>query len=121
VMGFAALFLAAIGLYGVMSFSVSRRTREMGVRMALGAQRGDVIRLILRQGAVQLAIGIGIGLAGAWGVSTLLSGVLFGVGPRDPVTFLTTVAVLVLTGLVASWIPALRATRVDPLVAIRTD
>lgn len=121
VMGFAALFLAAIGLYGVMSFSVSRRTREMGVRMALGAQRGDVIRLILRQGAVQLALGIGIGLAGAWGVSTLLSGVLFGVGPRDPITFLTTVGVLVVTGLVASWIPALRATRVDPLVAIRTD
>jgi putative ABC transport system permease protein len=121
VMGFVALFLAAIGLYGVMSFSVSRRTREMGVRMALGAQGGDVVRLIMRQGAWQLGIGVAIGLAGAWAVSTLLANFIFGVGPRDPITFAGTVVVLVATGLVASWIPARRATRVDPLVAIRTE
>jgi ABC-type antimicrobial peptide transport system permease subunit len=120
-LGFVALFLAAIGLYGVMSFSVSRRTREMGVRMALGAQREDVVRLIMRQGSLQLVIGIVIGLAAAWGVSTLLTGFLFGVGPRDPITFVSTVLVLVATGLAASWIPARRATRVDPVVAIRND
>jgi len=121
VMGAAALFLAAIGLYGVMSFSVSRRTREMGVRMALGAQREDVIRLIMRQGAWQLAIGIVIGLAGAWATSTLLTNFLFGVGPRDPLTFVGTITVLAAVGLLASWVPARRATRVDPLVAIRDD
>ncbi|MEX2527119.1 MAG: ABC transporter permease [Gemmatimonadota bacterium] len=121
VMGAAALFLAAIGLYGVMSFSVSRRTKEMGVRMALGAQRQDVIRLIMRQGAWQLALGISMGLAGAWATSSLLTNFLFGVESRDPLTFLGTILVLVAVGLVASWVPALRATRADPLVAMRDD
>jgi putative ABC transport system permease protein len=121
VMGFVALFLAAIGLYGVMSFSVSRRTREMGVRMALGAGHADLLRLVMRQGAAQLAIGLGIGLVIAWGVSSLLAGFLFGVEPRDPVTFLATLVVLVTTGLAASWLPARRATRVSPLVALRYD
>jgi putative ABC transport system permease protein len=121
VMGFVALFLAAIGLYGVMSFSVSRRTREMGVRMALGAGAGDVLRLVMRQGAVELATGLAIGLLLAWGLSTLLTGFLFGVSPRDPVTFAATLVVLVVTGLVAAWVPARRATRVDPLVALRYD
>jgi putative ABC transport system permease protein len=121
VMGFVALFLAAIGLYGVMSFSVSRRTREMGVRMALGAGGDDVLRLVMRQGVAQLAIGLGIGLAIAWGVSSLLAGFLFGVDPRDPLTFIGTVLVLVATGLTASWLPARRATRVSPLVALRYD
>jgi putative ABC transport system permease protein len=121
IMGFVALFLAAIGLYGVMSSSVSRRTREMGVRMALGAGTDDVLRLVMRQGAAQLAIGLGIGLVIAWGVSSLLAGFLFGVEPRDPATFLVTMAVLVTTGLTASWLPARRATRVDPLVALRYD
>lgn len=120
-MGFVALFLAAIGLYGVMSFSVGRRTREMGVRMALGARGGDVVRLIMRQGAAQLAMGLAVGLAGAWGVSTLLTSFLFGVDPRDPMNFLATVVVLLATGLLASWVPARRATRVDPLVALRYD
>lgn len=121
IMGLVALFLAAIGLYGVMSFSVSRRTREMGVRMALGAANGDVLRLVMRQGVAQLAIGLAIGLALAWGVSTLLAGFLFGVEPRDPITFLATFGVLVATGLAASWVPARRATRVSPLVALRYD
>jgi putative ABC transport system permease protein len=121
IMGFAALFLAAIGLYGVMAFSVSRRTREMGVRMALGAGTEDVLRLVMRQGILQLVIGLSIGLAIAWGVSSLIAGFLFGVEPRDPVTFVATVVVLTLTGLTASWIPARRATRVSPLVALRYD
>jgi putative ABC transport system permease protein len=121
VMGFVALFLAAIGLYGVMAFSVSRRTREMGVRMALGAQRDDVVHLVMRQGFAQLAIGLAVGLAAAWGVSVLLTGFLFGVSPRDPTTFVSIVAVLVLAGTIASWVPALRATRVDPVVALRYD
>jgi putative ABC transport system permease protein len=121
IMGIVALFLAAIGLYGVMSFSVSRRTREMGVRMALGARADHVVRLIMRQGVVQLAAGLVLGLIGALGVTSLLTGFLFGVGPRDPATFAAIVAVLVVTGLLASWVPARRATRVDPLVAIRYE
>lgn len=121
VMGFAALFLAAIGLYGVMSFSVSRRTREMGVRMALGARADDVVRLVMRQGVIQIAIGLSIGLVMAWAVSTLLTGFLFGVSPRDPLTFGATLVVLTVTGLIAAWVPARRATRVDPLVALRYD
>jgi putative ABC transport system permease protein len=121
VMGFVALFLAAIGLYGVMSFSVSRRTREMGVRMALGASGRDVLGLILRQGVLQLAIGLTIGVALAAGVSQLLSIVLFGVEPRDPVIFALIVAVLSAVGVIASFVPARRATRVDPMVALRYE
>jgi len=119
VMGGVALFLAAVGLYGVLSFSVSRRTREMGVRMALGADRRDVIRLIMRQGGSQLALGLAIGLAAAWGISTLMEAFIVQVDPRDPFIFLSTVLVLAATGLAAAWIPAERATRVDPLVSIR--
>jgi putative ABC transport system permease protein len=119
IMGVVALFLAAIGLYGVISFSVSRRTREMGVRMALGARAEQVTRLIVRQGVVQLAIGVVLGLFGALALTGLLRGVLYGVSPRDPLVFAAIVAVLALTGLVASWVPARRATRVDPMVALR--
>jgi putative ABC transport system permease protein len=121
ILGAVALFLAAIGLYGVMSFSVSRRTREMGVRMALGASAAAVMRLIMRQGLLQLAIGVPLGVAAALGVSRLLSMLLFGVSPRDPAIFVATIAVLSLTGMLASWVPARRATRVDPLVALRYD
>ncbi len=121
IMGLVALLLAAIGLYGVMSFSVSRRTREMGVRMALGAEPGDVVLLVMKQGAGQLAIGLAVGLVGALAVSGLLAGFLFGVSPRDPVTFGAIVVVLGLTGLLASWVPARRATRVDPVEALRYE
>ena len=121
VMGFVALFLAAIGLYGVMAFSVSRRTREMGVRMALGAQGRDVVGLVMRQGMLQLVVGLTLGLAMAAGVSQLLAMLLFQVQPRDPAVFGSILLVLALTGLAASWIPARRATRVDPMVALRTD
>jgi hypothetical protein len=121
VMGFVALFLAAIGLYGVMAFSVSRRTREMGVRMALGAQARDVVGLVLRQGAFQLVVGLALGLVLAAGAAQLLAIILFQVQPRDPGVFASIVGVLTLTGVLASWIPARRATRVDPMVALRTD
>jgi len=121
IMGIVALLLAAIGLYGVMSFSVSRRTREMGVRMALGAEPGDVVLMVLKQGAGQLAIGLVLGLAGALALSGLLANFLFGVNPRDPATFGGIVLVLALTGLLASWVPARRATRVDPAEALRHE
>jgi ABC-type antimicrobial peptide transport system permease subunit len=116
-----ALFLASIGLYAVMSFSVARRTREMGVRMALGAQSGDVVRLIFQQGFLQIAVGMVFGLAIAAGVSRLLSMILFDVKPRDPATFGAVVLVLSATGLLACLIPARRATRVDPIIALRTE
>jgi predicted permease len=121
IFGFVALFLASVGLYAVMSFSVSRRTREVGIRMALGAQARNVVGLIFGQGAVQLAVGMTLGLAMALGISRLLRVVLFQVEPRDPMVFGGVTAVLVIVGLLACFIPASRATRVDPLVALRSD
>jgi putative ABC transport system permease protein len=121
IFGFVALFLASIGLYAMMSFSVSRRTREVGIRMALGAQGRDVVRMIFGQGLLQLGIGMTVGLALALGVSRLMSVVLFQVEPRDPTIFGAVVAVLVAVGLLACFVPASRATRVDPLVALRSD
>jgi putative ABC transport system permease protein len=121
IFGVIALFLASIGLYAVMSFSVSRRTREVGIRMALGARRGDVVGMVFRQGAAQLAVGMVAGLALALGVSQLLQMLLFDVQPRDPVIFGGVVLVLIVTGLLACLIPARRATRVDPLVALRSE
>jgi putative ABC transport system permease protein len=121
VFGGAALFLAAVGLYGVMANSVSQRTREMGVRMALGAESGDVLRLVMRQGLIQLAIGLTLGLALALGVSNLLQMILFEVNPRDPIVFVVIGLVLTATAAAACFIPATRATRVDPLHAIRYD
>jgi ABC-type antimicrobial peptide transport system permease subunit len=121
IFGFIALFLAAVGLYAVMSFSVSRRTREIGIRMALGAEAVRVVRMIVRQGAVQLAVGMVIGLAAALGVSSLMSVILFDVRPHDAMVFGGVAATLALAGLLASTVPALRATRVDPLAALRTE
>jgi predicted permease len=121
IFGFIALFLASIGLYAVMAFSVSRRTREVGIRMALGARAGDVVRMIFRQGLWQLGVGLTVGLALALGVSQLLTVILFDVQPRDPAVFGGVVGVLLLAGLAACLVPARRATRVDPLVALRTD
>jgi putative ABC transport system permease protein len=121
IFGFIALFLASIGLYAVMSFSVSRRTREVGIRMALGARGGDVIGMIFRQGALQLTVGMTVGLLLALGVSQLLTILLFDVQPRDPFIFGGVSVVLVATGLAACFIPAKRATRVDPLVALRSQ
>ena len=121
VFGVAALFLAGIGLYAVMAFSVSRRAREVGIRIALGARTSHVLQLVFRQGIIQLAIGMTLGLALAAGVSRLVAAALFEVQPRDPVTFGAVVAVLSLAGLLACYIPARRAARVDPLNAMRAD
>jgi putative ABC transport system permease protein len=121
IFGVIALFLAGIGLYAVMAFSVSRRTREVGIRMALGAKSGDVVRLIFGQGMLQLGIGLTLGLGLAAGVSRLLSMILFEVQPRDPAIFGGVIAVLATAGLLACYLPARRATAVDPLVALRSD
>ena len=121
IFGGIALFLASVGLYAVMSFSVSRRIREVGIRMALGAQARDVVGMIFRQGIVQLAIGMMLGLALAFGVARLLSAILFQVQPRDPAIFGGVAAVLVAVGMLACLVPARRATLVDPLVALRAD
>jgi putative ABC transport system permease protein len=121
IFGFIALFLAAVGLYAVMSFSVSRRTREVGIRMALGAEAARVVRMIVGQGAVQLAVGMTLGLAAALGVSSLMTVILFDVQPHDAMVFGSVAATLALAGLLAATVPALRATRVDPLSALRTE
>jgi predicted permease len=121
VFGIVAVFMASVGLYGVLSFSVSRRTQEMGIRMALGAGRGDVIGLVLRQGLKHLAIGLVIGLAMAAGLSQVVRVLLFGVQPRDPVVYGGVVLVIVAVGVLASLIPARRATAVDPMVALRAE
>jgi putative ABC transport system permease protein len=121
VFGVVALFLAGIGLYAVMAFSVSRRAREVGIRIALGARTSHVLQLVFRQGIIQLAIGMTLGLALAAGVSRLVAGALFEVQPRDPLTFGAVVAVLSFAGLLACYVPARRAARVDPLNAMRAD
>jgi predicted permease len=121
IFGFIALFLASIGLYAVMSFSVSRRTREVGIRMALGARGQDVVGMIFRQGAVQLGVGMAFGLLLALGMSQLLQMLLLDVKPRDPAIFGGVITALIATGLLACLIPARRATRVDPLVALRSN
>ena len=121
IFGFVALFLASVGLYGVMAFSVSRRTREVGIRMALGAQGRDVLGLILRQGFIQIAVGLFLGLSLAAGLSRLLALLLFQVDPRDPSVFGGVILTLFLTGVAACLIPARRATRVDPMVALRSE
>lgn len=121
IFGGVALFLASVGLYGVMSFSVQQRTKEMGVRMALGAQGTDVLRLIVRQGITQLTIGLVLGLGLAVALSRGMGILLFGVEPLDPTTFVAIILVLATTGLLASFIPARRATRVDPVMALRYE
>ena len=119
VFGVVALMLAAIGIYGVASYSVSQRTREIGIRMALGAGRHDVLALVLRQGLALVVIGVVVGLSGALVIMRLLSSLLFNVAPTDPMTFAATALVLTAVAIGATWVPARRATRVDPLVALR--
>ncbi|HVY69752.1 MAG TPA: FtsX-like permease family protein, partial [Verrucomicrobiae bacterium] len=121
--GFAgvALILAAIGLYGVLAYNVAQRKREIGIRLALGARHTDVMQLVLRQGMTLALVGVAIGAAGAFGLSRFLGSLLFEIKPSDPATFAIVTAVLVVTAFFACWIPARRASRVDPMVALRND
>src|SRR5262245_45874630 len=119
--GAVALLLAAVGVYGVLAFSVSQRTQEMGVRMALGASRSDVLRLVMQQGVVLAAIGEGFGLAGAFGITRVIKSSLYNVTPTDPLSFGGVVIFLTLIAIVASYVPARRATTVDPIVALRNE
>jgi putative ABC transport system permease protein len=116
-----ALMIAAIGIYGVMAYTVAQRTQEIGIRMALGAARRDVMRMVVSQALRMTALGIGIGLAGAYGVTRLMASVLFGVSATDPPTFIGVTVILAGSALIAAWIPADRATRVDPMVALRSE
>jgi putative ABC transport system permease protein len=116
-----ALLLAGLGIYGTISYLVSERTHEIGIRLALGAKRSEIMRMILRQGLALAVAGAALGLVGALIVSHLMAGLLFGVTPTDPLTFVVVTLVLTAVALAASYIPAMRAMRVNPLVALRYE
>jgi hypothetical protein len=119
--GGLALALACLGLYGLLSYEVNRRTREIGIRMAIGAQRYDVVRMVLKHGVILVLVGAIVGVGASFGVSQLLGSLLYGVRAGDPLTLAAASALLVAVASAASWLPARRATRVDPLVALRYE
>jgi len=121
IFGALALGLAVVGLYGVKAYSVARRTREIGIRMALGAQAGAVLRMIMREGSIMLVSGITIGLLLAIATAKILSGLLYGVSALDPIAFTVAPLLLTVAALIATWLPARRATRVNPIQALRTE
>jgi putative ABC transport system permease protein len=117
----AALALAAIGIYGVMSYLVSQRTRELGIRAALGAKRSDLLRMVLGQAALRAMVGLSLGLVGAYALTRLLSSYLFGVKPHNPIAFFLAPTLLLIVALIATWLPACRASRVEPVIALRHE
>jgi putative ABC transport system permease protein len=119
--GAIALLLAALGIYGVVSYAVARRSREMGIRLALGATGGGVRTMVLRGAMGPVSLGLLVGVAGAWTLSRIMGGLLYEVEPDDPLTLGGVVVLLLMTGLIASWIPARRGTRVDPMVTLREE
>jgi len=119
--GLLSLSLAAIGLYGILAYAVSRRTREIGIRIALGAHPGTVLRMVLRQGLILTLLGVGFGLAASLGATRLIASQLFDVTPTDSVTFVAAPILLLTVALLAGLVPAMRATNVDPLIAIRQE
>jgi ABC-type antimicrobial peptide transport system permease subunit len=119
--GVLSLVLACVGLYGLLSYEVARRTREIGVRMALGAAQRNVLGIVVGQGIVLTFAGLAMGIAAAIGLTRYLKSVLFDVRPGDPITLAAVATILLLVGLLASYVPARRATNVDPMVALRNE
>jgi ABC-type antimicrobial peptide transport system permease subunit len=119
--GTIGLILAIVGLYGIVSFTATQRTREIGIRMALGGSARDVMRLILGQGVGLVMTGLAIGLLAAFGITRVMTRLLVGISPSDPLTYLTVAGLLTAIALLACWIPARRATRVDPGIALRYE
>ena len=113
--------IAAVGIFGTLAYSVTRQTREIGIRMALGARRLEVLALVLREGLVLTAIGIAIGLAGAVGLTGYLHGMLFGLTPLDPATYAAVAVAFTAVAAIASYLPARRATKIEPLIALRYE
>jgi ABC-type antimicrobial peptide transport system permease subunit len=116
-----ALVLAAVGIYGVMSYTVVQQTREIGIRIALGAKRGDVLKMTVKQAIKLVGLGLAIGLPSAFILTRVMSTLLFGISATDPITFLGISLVVLAVALLASYIPALRATKVDPMIALRAQ